>query len=617
MQQVDGLSRSLTVGRAETPVNMLSVFFGLEELGLASAIALATSFAPPTMEQGPCQPRPRTISQMSKAELLSQATRLGLVVHRTWAVEEIKAVIMEHRESLKEKDPVEQMRRVTHMTLSQLEAKATDLGIDFPTGTTKGNLMRLIRDSINTPDQELMKIGKISRISVCGNPRELLRVGGARADCLEEPGPRVGPPAQLVPASQAEAFGRVRHHPDNTSVPERVDLSGERRAGIHDTIFEEHEPGFERYGKIVGLGSGERQELKDEAPGTSGHDRGKGDGGGCRPEDRSGDRGAGDAPGSPERQGHWEGQVSEQSESEVDGLGGDTSEGDSYDASRFCDPNLGDTSSRGGSHDRKCCGTAEAVLTISEREFVQSFSCKHEVFAVEQGFDSASDGVHFYDIEDETSEHHDEPDHLDGHLLYECRDLTLDDEVTFFYDSGDFSFATLLDLLEKHQAKLQKHGTKRTNVIDPGTEVYCPFGAFVLGGVKGVTKATTENTALVRYLNAFAKAHVGPEATWSSIIIMKGVHSKVHHDFHNLTGSWNYCAGQRRRPVGGYPRHHRPGRAGPMDGYPGEPHPAKRPLSSSTLPGSMPYYLDMRLGGTWCVTLRGVPPSWTTTALSS
>ena len=313
----------------------------------------------------------------------------------------------------------------------------------------------------------------------------------------------------------------------------------------------------------------------------------------------------------------------------MDGLGGDTSKGDSYDAPRFCDPNLGDTSSRGGSHDRKCCGTAEAVLTISEREFVQSFSCKHEVFAVEQGFDSTSDGVHFYDIEDETSEHHDEPDHLDGHLLYECRDVTLDDEVTFFYDSGDFSFATLLDLLEKHQAKLQKYGTKRTNVIDPGTEVYCPFGAFVLGGVKGVTKATTENTALVRYLNAFAKAHVGPEATRSSIIIMKGVHSKVHDDFHNLTGSWNYCASFGHQGKGGDLCWATPDITDqdakdpeiiwldPMDGYPGEPYSPKRPLSSSTLPGSMPHYLDMRLGGTWCVTLRGVPPSWTTTSLSS
>ena len=53
---------------------------------------------------------------------------------------------------------MEQMRRVTHMTLSQLQAKADSLRIDYPTGTTKGNLMRLIRDSINTPDQELMKM---------------------------------------------------------------------------------------------------------------------------------------------------------------------------------------------------------------------------------------------------------------------------------------------------------------------------------------------------------------------------------------------------------------------------------------------------------------------------
>ena len=52
-----------------------------------------------------------------------------------------------------------------------------------------------------------------------------------------------------------------------------------------------------------------------------------------------------------------------------------------------------------------------------------------------------------------------------------------------------------------------------------------------------MTKATTENTALVRYLNAFARAHVGPEATWSSVVVTKGVHSKVHHDLHNLVGT--------------------------------------------------------------------------------
>ena len=137
MQQVDGLNQLLTAGRVETSMSMRSVSFGLEELGLASAIAPATSSALPVMEQGPCLPRPRTISQITKAELLSEATRLGLVVHRTWAVEELKAVIVEHRESLREKDPREQTRRVMHMTLSQLQAKADSLAIDYPTGTTK------------------------------------------------------------------------------------------------------------------------------------------------------------------------------------------------------------------------------------------------------------------------------------------------------------------------------------------------------------------------------------------------------------------------------------------------------------------------------------------------
>ena len=325
---------------------------------------------------------------------------------------------------------------------------------------------------------------EISRISVCGDPRQLLRVGGQRADCLSESGPGVGPTGQVVPAPQAEACRRVQLHLDHASLPERTDFDGKRRTGIHDTIS-----GFECHGQVVRLGSGERQELEVETASPPGHDRGERDGGGHRPEDRGGDRRAGDATGNSQGQGRGEGQVTEQEESEADGVEGDASRRDSYDAFRFCDPILGDSSSRGGSHDRKCCGSAEAVLTISEAEFVQSFSCKNEVLAAEHDSDLADDGTHFYDIEDETSEHHEGPEHQDDHPLFECRDLTLDDEAAFFYDSGDFSFATLLDLLKKYQVRLQKYGTKRANVIDSGTEVYCPFGAFVLGGVKGLTRA--------------------------------------------------------------------------------------------------------------------------------
>ena len=60
---------------------------------------------------------------------------------------------------------------------------------------------------------------------------------------------------------------------------------------------------------------------------------------------------------------------------------GDAWKDDTYDALRFCDPNLGDSGSQWGGRNRKCCGITEAVPTISGGEFVQSFVCKHEVLA--------------------------------------------------------------------------------------------------------------------------------------------------------------------------------------------------------------------------------------------
>ncbi|CAE7866875.1 RE1 [Symbiodinium sp. KB8] len=100
------------------------------------------------------------ISKMTKPQLLQECLRLGLTVHNSWSPEEIKAVIMEHRQKYKEEDATERMKRMSHLTMPELKAKASALGVDFPANVTKGNLLRLVRDSINTPDNELMKIGK-------------------------------------------------------------------------------------------------------------------------------------------------------------------------------------------------------------------------------------------------------------------------------------------------------------------------------------------------------------------------------------------------------------------------------------------------------------------------
>ena len=96
---------------------------------------------------------------------------MGVIVHHSWGVTEIKACIMEAREAEKNADPTERMKRISHMNMPELWAKANELGIDYASTTTKGNLLRLIRDSLNNPDQELMKIGKFKGYQFCEIPQ--------------------------------------------------------------------------------------------------------------------------------------------------------------------------------------------------------------------------------------------------------------------------------------------------------------------------------------------------------------------------------------------------------------------------------------------------------------
>ena len=97
---------------------------------------------------------------MNKTELLAESVRAGLVVHKTWSTEELRAILREHRESNKELDGKMAMRGLAGMTLPQLKAKADTVGVQYPNAITKGNLLRLIRDSVNTPANELMTFGR-------------------------------------------------------------------------------------------------------------------------------------------------------------------------------------------------------------------------------------------------------------------------------------------------------------------------------------------------------------------------------------------------------------------------------------------------------------------------
>ena len=133
--------------------------------GLAGARLLRLDLAPhvyflPRLQDMSSECKPPAISAMTKTQLISECNRLGLVVHRTWTVEELKAVIQEHRMQAASKQPGHQMKAVTSLNMPELKMKATEMGVEFPDNITKGNLLRLIRDSLKTPATELMKIGK-------------------------------------------------------------------------------------------------------------------------------------------------------------------------------------------------------------------------------------------------------------------------------------------------------------------------------------------------------------------------------------------------------------------------------------------------------------------------
>ncbi|CAE7520200.1 GIP [Symbiodinium microadriaticum] len=116
--------------------------------------------------------KPPAISKMSKTELLSECNRLGLVVHRSWTNEELKATIMEHRMNDPQYQHAATMKSVSNLTLAELKVKADSLNVMYPEKITKGNLLRLIRDAVSTPGTELMKIGKYKGYEFQEIPRQ-------------------------------------------------------------------------------------------------------------------------------------------------------------------------------------------------------------------------------------------------------------------------------------------------------------------------------------------------------------------------------------------------------------------------------------------------------------
>ena len=390
---------------------------------------------------------------------------IDLIVHHTWGVTEIKACIMEARNAAKAADPTEQMKRVSHMNLSELRAKANELKIDYANTTTKGNLLRLIRDSLNTPDQELMKIGKFKGYQFCEIPNEeLWRVGDPRTDPSRQPRSGARAVREVVQQQAGEPGDkRVPGRPGGATLPELYGCHSRTGVGrcIDDPIGKGILEPRERQGQC-----NIDYELETQSP--SGGRRDQGDG------RRDGPQGCGGDPRPRDEVGGFEGQGQDLRRQVSDAEGPDRKE-DTEKGRNFVNvleaPPRGEGRSRGSEvGGRKYCPELPRDCFFSEQEFVEAYRDKHEICVID--FDpgdfvtSETDEEHdlFYDV----------PDEGEGLEVYECKEFTFEDRVRFAYDSGDFAFSTCQELLEDAFSSVLRGGDGRSRIVD-GARTVCSW----------------------------------------------------------------------------------------------------------------------------------------------
>ncbi|CAE7840260.1 EIF4E2, partial [Symbiodinium sp. KB8] len=126
--------------------------------GSAVQCSIVESFAHPThlLCLRPGMSR-RPAWQMTKQELLAEATRLGLAPHPDWTAVELRSAIVEMTQDLRTSSVP---KGLSSMKLQELKDEADKIGLVYGEKVTRGMLMRNIRDYHATPDNTVMTIGK-------------------------------------------------------------------------------------------------------------------------------------------------------------------------------------------------------------------------------------------------------------------------------------------------------------------------------------------------------------------------------------------------------------------------------------------------------------------------
>eukprot|EP00439_Symbiodinium_sp_Y106_P048633 s3446_g6.t1 len=126
----------------------------LQQIGQYTAVYAVLPIATPVrlMEAAPCPDKAVPLSRMTKPQLLSEAVRVGVTVHHSWSVPELRATIREHINVHGEKTAAQRMKGLSSMTMPELTAKANEMGVTVPEKTTKGALLKLICSTVSLPE---------------------------------------------------------------------------------------------------------------------------------------------------------------------------------------------------------------------------------------------------------------------------------------------------------------------------------------------------------------------------------------------------------------------------------------------------------------------------------
>ncbi|OLP99804.1 hypothetical protein AK812_SmicGene17601 [Symbiodinium microadriaticum] len=457
---------------------------------------LAHAIPVPQMDEPPCKEKAVPLSRMTKPMLLSEAVRVGATVHHSWSVQELRATIREHNETYGEKTATQRMKGLSSLNLPELIEKAKELNVMVPERTTKGALLKLIRSTVSSPADTLVTFGRWK--------------GSTYREVPDEYGRWAATEVTRSPNCSVELMMFAKWWKEEQQV----------KAGR--TKIKEDTSDYEDYQKEIHSGyanpprSHNTHESPAKAKSTATSSRGSWEEVSAYSRERHIPTGKGNAKTTSKRTNH------------------EIFEKTTMDAK--ADPGVLD----------EIAALETKLAILKDKEY--NYGLKNRALNYEE--------QHLPNFTGDTFEHNERSDHTRGastsEVFQQCGaagqppgDVGRAPPLRYGdgnYDWEDYTFSNCQRILEdnaypqgKPSMRAVQHGEG-----DPEGQIYVTYGLFTHGGVHGLTRASKDNDAILRYLNNLDREHLGDEATWTSISVTRNIGVSVHRDSNNLKDSKNY-----------------------------------------------------------------------------